>query len=421
MMTPTTLHARYVFPAVGEPIRDGVVTIDGGRIAAVGRRGDASSLQRGRASLRDLGNVAILPGLVNAHTHLEFSDIETPLGHPGISLPDWIRLAMARRKAEEIPTAIAAGLRESVRSGVTTLGDIVQPGQIAAASPIDVTAFLELIAPTVERIPAALERARSHVKPPLNGPVRPGLSPHAPYSVRLDLVDAVAQLSAAEKIPVAMHLAESPEELQWLRDGTGPFRTLLEELGAEEAAVGGLRPMDYLQRLAAAYRALVIHGNYLADDEIALLAANAERMAVVYCPRCRDWFAPRGTGCQPAPRHVYPLAKMLSAGVTVALGTDGRGSTPDLSILGEMRFAARRHPEVGRGDILRMGTVLGAKALGVEQEAGSLTPGKRADLAIVALPDRDASDPYALLFDSDEPVVACYCRGVEAFEARKMT
>ncbi len=111
---------------------------------------------------------------------------------------------------------------------------------------------------------------------------------------------------------------------------------------------------------------------------------------------------------------------MLAAGVTVALGTDGRGSSPDLSLLAEMRFAARRHPGVGLDQILRMGTILGAKALGREEDVGLLVPGKRADLAVVALPGRDAADPHELLFDSAEPVVACYCRGVEAYRSGNM-
>ena len=138
-----------------------------------------------------------------------------------------------------------------------------------------------------------------------------------------------------------MHLAESPEELELLRHGGGPLRAFLEELGAWDATAipPGTRPLDYLRLLASAHRALVVHGNYLDDEEIAFLGANAGRMSVVYCPRTHDWFAHRD----------YPLEKMLAAGATVALGTDGRGSSPDLSLLGEMRFAARRHPGVPPG------------------------------------------------------------------------
>ena len=161
------------------------------------------------------------------------------------------------------------------------------------------------------------------------------------------------------------------------------------------------RVLDDLHVLATAHRALVIHGGRLDDCELRFLAENAARMAVVYCPRTHAWFQ----------RPHYPLEKMLAAGVTVSLGTDGRGSSPDLSVLAEMRCVARQHPSIALPLILRMGAIDGARALGREIDVGTLEPGKRADLAIVALPKHDAGDPHELLFDSEEPVVACYCRG----------
>jgi cytosine/adenosine deaminase-related metal-dependent hydrolase len=209
-----------------------------------------------------------------------------------------------------------------------------------------------------------------------------------------------------------MHLAESREELELLQSGGGPFRTLLEGLAAWDTTAmrPESRPLDYLRHLALANRALVIHGNYLDDEEIAFLGAHRDRMAVVYCPRTHDWFA----------HNAYPLEKMLASGAMVALGTDGRGSSPDLSLLEEMRFAARRHPAIGLDKILRMGTIDGARALGQEAAVGSIAPGKQADLAIVALPDRATADPCQLLFDSAEPVVACYCRGVEIDDNKRL-
>lgn len=405
---PLTLLARYVFPVTGDPIPDGSVTIEGGRIVAVG--GGCAGASPVPQEVRDLGNVAILPGLVNAHAHLDFSDLAAPLGEPGIGFADWIRQAMdyRRRAVSTMQHRVALGLQECICCGVTTLGDIAQPGwptKAVAGSPLNITVFQELIAPTAQRVAGALELARSHVR---NNPAgaanwQPGLSPHSPYSVHPELLAAVIALSAAEKIPLATHLAESQEELELLRTGTGPLRTLLEEFGAWDAMAvrPTTRPMDYLRLLARAHRTLVIHGNYLDDEEMALLGTNAERMAVVYCPRSHAWFG----------RSPYPLEKMLAAGCVVALGTDGRGSSPDLSMLAELRFAARRHPAVSPAGILQMGTLLGAKALGRDKEIGSLEPGKRADLAIVALPNRDAADPHELLFDSAEPVVACYCGG----------
>ncbi len=418
------LRARYVFPVAGDPVPDGLLAVERGRIAWLGASPARPSGRWPR--VQDLGNVAILPGLVNAHSHLDFSDLSSRLGDRGISLPDWIRQAIAYRgRTPDLRHAVACGLRESLSCGVTLLGDIVQPGCAAgdagvppasSTGPQDacvitpsLTALIELIAPTGQRVTEAIELARTHLRthrPDADASGwEPGLAPHAPYSVHPSLLTTVVEISAAERAPVAMHLAESAEELELLRHGTGPMRNLLEELGAGDAAAipGGSRPIDYLRLLAKADRALVIHGNYLDGEEIALLAASAARMAAVYCPRSHDWFAHRA----------YPLQQMLAAGVLVALGTDGRGSSPDLSILAEMRFAAGGHPGVRYGVILTMGTLAGARALGREREAGSLEPGKRADLAVVALPDRDAADPHELLFESDGPVVARYRGGIE--------
>ena len=153
--------------------------------------------------------------------------------------------------------------------------------------------------------------------------------------------------------------------------------------------------------LAKSHRALVIHGNYLDDDEIGFLAAHAENMSVVYCPRTHAYFQ----------HDPYPLAKMIAAGVNVAIGTDSRASNPDLSVLADMRFAAKQHPLVPPATLLRMITVNAAKALGRDDEIGTLTPGKFADLAIMKLPRRDAADPHELLFDPDCCILATIFRG----------
>ena len=407
-MPPFTLHARYVFPVVGSPIPDGTITIDGPRIVALGSG-------RGEGAVLELGNAAILPGLVNAHSHLDFSDLTSPLGAPGIGFVDWIRLVMDRRSNSRGLTApgVALGLQETLGHGVTTLGEIAQPDWSVEAwtdFPLCATIFQECIAPTPERVPAVLESARSHLHTftpshlPANK-LQPGLGPHAPFSVCPELLTALTSLSAEKKVPLAMHLAESREEIELLRHGTGPLRKFLEEIGAWDATAihTGTRPLEYLKRLASAHRVLVIHGGYLDDEEIALLGGRADRMSVVYCPRTHDWFA----------RGNYPLEKMLTAGVAVALGTDGRGSSPDLSLLAEMRFAARRHPAVGLDRILRMGTFDGAEALGWDEHVGSLEPGKQADLAIVALPDCKTADPHELLFESEKTIIGRYFRGVE--------
>ncbi|MEN6404857.1 MAG: amidohydrolase family protein [Thermoguttaceae bacterium] len=399
-MTTVSLKARYVFPVAGPPIPDGIVSWDGRRIVAVGRNAAGSEV-------RDLGNVALLPGLVNAHTHLDFSDLTSPLGSVGgsarVDFADWIRRVMARTRCD-LSRSVSMGLQESLRQGVTTLGEIAQPDWPLDAlddSPVQATLFHELIAPTRDRVAAALERMDG--LPDSDARQRQGLSPHAPFTVHPELLEAAVRRSAERRLPLAMHLAESAEELELMRTGGGPLRRLLDELGAwdGETVRTGVRPMDYLHRLAAADRALIVHGGYLDDEEIAWLADRAERMTVVYCPRTHRWFG----------RRAYPLEKMLAAGVGVALGTDGRGSSPDLSVLAEMRAVARWHPTVEPAMVLQMGTCLGARALGCENRAGTLEPGRRADWTIVALPRREADDPHRLLFESDEPVVGVSCCG----------
>ena len=407
-----SLRGRYVFPIVGEPIPDGVVSISADRIRCVG-----AHLAEG--PVEDLGNVAILPGLINAHTHLEFSHLSEPLGRCGVGMTEWIgRVIECRFGAREEPArAVEQGIRESIQSGITALAEIAQPGWPAASfdgRALDATVFLELIGPTEDRALTAVDLARRHLDTAAStGFWRAGLSPHAPYSVHPKLLSAAVSLSIARRIPLSFHLGESREEMELLRSGGGPFREMLERFGAWDADsfTPGTRPMDYLHALGSAHRALIVHGNYLDEEEISFLGDRADRMAVVYCPRTHAFFA----------HDDYPLGRLLSAGATVALGTDSRASSPDLGILAEMRQVTQRHPSVSPATILRLGTFEGAKALGLANQTGSLEPGKYADLAIVSLPEHGSSDPHELLFDEGARVVGRYWHGVTSNLATEIT
>jgi cytosine/adenosine deaminase-related metal-dependent hydrolase len=405
---PITLAARYVFPVAGDPLRDGAVTIHDGKIAAVGPR-------PAEGEVRDLGNVAILPGLVNAHAHLDFSDLARPLGRPGMGFVEWIEevIAYRGRRTEPGERAVARGLAECLRLGTTAVGEIAQPGWSAAPfqeAGLDATVFLELMALSEDRVEAVLASAQEHVEAGKDAVAwRAGIGPHSPYTTDVSLVERAARLSSRHRVPLAFHLAESKEELQRASSSSGPlWEFLVRRLGPSCAERLGAGPTkDWLAALSIAHRALVIHGNYLDDEALADLVRAADRMAVVYCPRTHDYFA----------HDPYPLEKMLRAGITVGLGTDSRASSPDLSVLAEMRLAARRHPSVPRRTILRMATHSGAVALGRGAELGSLRPGAQADLAIVRLARHTAADPHDLVFDSDEPVVATWIRGCPRWEA----
>lgn len=398
-----SLQARVVFPVDRPPIPHGAVTLEAERIVDVGPSAAG-------ARVVDLGSVALLPGLVNVHTHLEFSHLPNPLGQAGMSLVEWIRLIIAERARGNVQaSAIASGLAESALHGVSAIGDIATN---AIGSEITFTAdwvsFFEVIGFSRARAASAAAALVERLDDPANRGRRIGISPHAPYTVSPDLLQLLIAVSRQRRLPVAMHLAESREELELLATGTGAFQQLLEErsMWDADAIPHGSRPLDYLRLLAEAPRSLVVHGNYLNADELKFLANRRDRMSLAYCPRTHAYF-------QHTP---YPLAEALALGVRVTLGTDSRASNPDLSLLAEMRFVANSHPRLDPNTVLRMGAIAGAEALGLEAEVGSLTPGKLAN--IVAIPVRDASnatseDLLQEVFAGDSIPSEVWYRGVQ--------
>ncbi|MBX7167042.1 MAG: amidohydrolase family protein [Pirellulales bacterium] len=409
-MSLHAFRARWVIPVDGSPVDGGIVSIDQAQIVGVGR---ATDTRWAGVPVEDLGDVALLPGLINAHTHLEFSDCSSPLGAAGMALPAWIAQVIEHRRSmlDHRAETTRQGLQESLRAGVTTLGEIAtagwDPTAFDAAVPAAVV-FYELIGLGPARLAPNLELARRHLATP--GTYVAGLSPHAPYTVHPELLAGLVDLAVGAGAPIAMHLAESREELDLLADQRGAFVELISSLGAwfPDAIPRSTRPLDYLQQLARASRSLVIHGNYLDDEAIAFAARQSERMSVVYCPRTHAYFA----------HERYPLTAMLAAGVRVALGTDGRGSNPDLSLLAEMRHVARTFPELAPDVVIRLGTIEGAQALGLAGNRGTLEPGKRADL--IALPTRAATPRAAVaeILAGDQPVGGVMLAGCWARDPR---
>jgi aminodeoxyfutalosine deaminase len=398
-----SLRARVVFPVDRPPIEHGVVSINGEHVTAVGASAAGGVIH-------DLGEVGLLPGLVNAHTHLEFSHLARPLGYRDISIVDWIRLVIAERGRGDSDTATSAGWTESLRHGASTIGDISAVSSDVAAQfeqQGDMTSFVEAIgfsraraesafAATIERLDAISDHRGQRL----------GISPHAPYSVSPALLKKLIALAKDRNIPVATHLAESREELEFLYTGGGPFQELLEErsMWDADAVPRGSRPLDYLRLLANAPRVLVIHGNYLDEAERTFLAAHADRMSLVYCPRTHAYF-----GHPP-----YPLIALLNAGARVALGTDSRASNPDLSLLAELRHVAKAYPALDPHTVLSLGTLAGAEALGRAGEVGSISTGKLANMVAVPVPEGSAGTPddvLEALLASDTPPTAVWLRG----------
>ena len=330
----------------------------------------------------DLGSVAILPGLVNAHTHLELSGLRGQVP-PTRTMPEWVGDLMARRRAHDEGSTIAIerAVVEADAAGTAVVGDVTNSLETVgplATSRLATRLFYELIgfAPRDARGRATAARARLQALAPAPG-LRTSLAAHAPYSVSPALLSAIG-VDGAAKPPCAVHLAESVAEIEFLQRGTGPWRQLLERLEVwdPEWMVPECDPVDYLERVGLLVPGLLVaHGVQLTAGGMAKLAAAGA--ALVTCPRSNAW---TGAG-------VPPIERFYRAGLAVAVGTDSLASCPDLNLFAELAELRRLAPSVPANALLESATRQGARALGFDDEFGTIEPGKRARLLVVSIPE----------------------------------
>ena len=363
--------ADWVLPVDGAPIEHGGVATADGRIVAVGR---ADELEGERLHFPE---AAIVPGLVNAHTHLEYA-VYAGFGD-GLSFDRWLVLHMERKGRigwDEFVSIARAGAAECLGSGVTTVGDASFSGAAATACDelgLRAIVYLEVFGRDTADLSERFEPNRERIEGSLSDRVRLGISPHAPYTCSPELYAACAELG----LPIATHLAESEAEQEWMRFGTGTWEPFADVL----VPVAGETGIRVLARHGLLGRELVAaHCVKVDEDEIELLAGHG--VAVVHCPRSNALL-----GC-----GIAPLVELGAAGIRVGLGTDSPASTPTFDLFEEMRaaiMAARalvgRADAFSAADALELATLGSAAALGLDQEIGSLAPGKRADLAVVSL------------------------------------
>jgi cytosine/adenosine deaminase-related metal-dependent hydrolase len=373
---------RWLLPIDGPPIEHGWIEIEHNRIRGLGRGVPP-------ARPHDLGDVALLPGLVNAHTHLELSWM-AGLVPPAESMDAWIRALLKLRRAgppggpEQVLRAARDAAATMAKTGTVLVGDItnslISPRVLADAG-LGGVVFHELLgfdaadpALMVKRASAQVEAeaaAVAHAHTPIHATV----VAHAPYSVSPALFREIA--SHASDVPLAVHLGESPEEIEFLRTGQGPMRALLETLGVwtELWPVPACDPVEYMRRVGYLQRGmLAVHAVHLTDEALATLA-EAEAV-VVTCPRSNLWV---GAG-MPRVAHFY------AAGLTVAIGTDSLASVATLNLFDELAELRRLAPDVTAASLLDSATRAGAEALGFGSSFGTLTPGKRAALVAVDVP-----------------------------------
>jgi cytosine/adenosine deaminase-related metal-dependent hydrolase len=376
-------HARWVVPIARPPIADGTVAVDGRRIAYVGPRSGAP-----HGEDIELEASVLMPGLVNAHTHLELTAMRGLL--EGLSFVPWVRTLTQMRAAVLDDAAMAdaarVGLMEGLLAGITTYADTSSSGTtLGAMHEMGVRGIMyqEVFGPAAEQHDAALAGLAAAIatrRPLETDLVSLGVSPHAPYTVHDDLMVDAAAFALRERLPVAIHLAESAEEIAFLREGDGPFAEILRARGIPVVR-RSYSPVHWLAEMGVLVaQPLLIHCVRVDESDIAFIADAG--CGVAHCPASNAKF---GHG-------VAPVLAMLDAGIRVGLGSDSVASNNQMDLLAEARLAALLQNAVsGRSDglsgerALALATIGGARALGLDDRIGTLEVGKEADLAAFSL------------------------------------
>jgi cytosine/adenosine deaminase-related metal-dependent hydrolase len=397
--------ADWVLPVEGAPIEDGAVAVEKGRIAAVGAAAELGAGER-------FEGAAILPGLVNAHSHLEYA-VYAGFGD-GLAFAPWIALHIERKArigTDDMVAIARLGALECLRSGITTTADYSYSGAAGlAAAELGLRAivYLEVFGEDPAVALDHFERARGLVEPALSERVALGVSPHAPYSCSLEVFEACAGLG----LPVGTHLAESPAEQEWLVHGSGPMAALA-HMYVEPRGETGTRSLARRGLLGPGL--LAAHCVHVDPEEVELLAEHD--VAVAHCPRSNALL-----GC-----GIAPATDLLAAGVRVGLGTDSPASTPSFDAFAELRAAvsaarvrAQDPGALSAEAALRLATLGAARALGLDADIGSLVPGKRADLAVVSLEGSpylpwEEPAPAVVFGGSPERVLLTVVDGIERY------
>lgn len=378
------IRARAVVPMCGAAVANGAVAIRGDRITAVGTVASVRTEHEG--DVVDLGDCALLPGFINTHCHLDYTCLRGRIPRQR-RFTDWIRAINACKAAltpDDYLRSISDGLDEALRFGTTSLVNFEAFPELVARVPphairtwwcgemIDLRA--EVDADAVAEQCAAGDR-------------RSGLAPHAPFTASRKLYEQCGTAAARRELLLSTHLAESRDEMQLFRDGAGPLFDFLRELGRPMDDAGAGTPLaQTLPLLDSSW--IVAHLNELTENDFALLS-DAPKFTVVHCPRSHSYF-----------NHTpFAFDRLQALGYNVCLATDSLASTPDLSLLAELREMRGVSPEQAVACITKNA------GQAVQRPLGQLQPGYFADL--IALPIASERDLYEQIvaFEGEVPWV----------------
>ena len=379
------VRARTVLTMDGAPIENGAVAISENQIIDVGKFPGVSARHSGQEII-DLGEQALLPGLINAHCHLDYTCLRGKIPSRK-SFADWIRAINAEKAklgADDYLASITDGFAEAKRFGTTTVANLTAFPELISQirSPIRTWWFAELI--DLRSPERANELVDLAIKS-LQSEEKWGLAPHALFTVSRDLYRRCEEVARHENVLLTTHLAESREEMEMFRDGSGPLYEFMKSIGRPMEDCGDETPLERLfdappstSLATGSGRALqnwiVAHLNELAESDFDLLETAKRRFHVVHSPRSHGYFA----------HSRFPFEKLRALGLNICLGTDSLASNENLSLFAEMRAFQRSEPGISPAKILEMVTVNSALALHQENALGRIQPGLQADLVAIA-------------------------------------
>jgi 5-methylthioadenosine/S-adenosylhomocysteine deaminase len=399
------LAARYVLPVASPHIEDGAVLVTDGRIVEVGTREDLVARHPGE-DMRDYGLAALLPGFVDTHTHLEYAALRGAVDD--VPYAEWKMQVMHKERAltpQDWEDSAVLGALETIMSGITTIADITSSGasaRAAAAAGLRGIVYREVQTMVKARVPEVLAEADIDIdtwKTLAPGRLAIGIAPHAPYSCHPELFKQVTELATRRGLPVAIHLAGSRDEYDFIKYGSSALAVDYQEATTWSDAgwlPTGVSPVRYVLQwgLFHAPEVLAVHCVQVDDDDIDVLAEHD--VAIAYCPRCN---AKLGMG-------TAPLSDFLVHGMRVGIGTDSPASNNTVDVFDEMRIGlliqrgAARASFFTAEQFIRLATLDAARALRMDDVVGSLEPGKHADIIAVDLSSSHqvpTQDPYGAL------------------------
>jgi len=382
-MQRTAHKARFVLADSNLLLQNAVVYVSSsGRISGIEPWNNASV--NPRVQVVDWGSALLMPGLINAHAHLELTSLHEKLTRFG-SFTDWIsQLIRCRRlwTAEDFAVSAAKGAQLSLASGTTLVGDITSSGmgwKATIGNNLRRTVFEEVLSLAPDQAGRAiLQLSQRFEQAEPNSIQVHGISPHAPYSVSAELYTRAAELSRKRRMLLTTHLAETRAEIEFLEGGTGEFKDFLAVEGVlpNEWKPPKLSPVQFLDNLGVlGPLCILVHCNYL--DRESIRRIRKAKSSVVYCPRSHEFFG----------HENHPVRRLLDAGINVAMGTDSLASNSSLSMIDEMRFLVKKRRDLAPEEIFQMATRNGAAALRHASVLGCLKRGCYADMAVLELPE----------------------------------